>query len=137
MLRAGVPANAVGVLFRFGRPRIVQGPASVWVIPRIDELVVIYSGSQALDIPGETVTRSDGRSIVVGACVHVHVTRPLDAATKVVDYRAAVGLVTRTALQKLFREGPVENEDVRALVDDAVAPWGVRVDDVALVHQAP
>jgi len=115
-----VPAGQVGVVFRFGQSRPVLGPARVFLIPRIDDLVLFDVAPVTLEIPG--------------ARVQLRVTRPLDAATKVVDYREAVAQMTRAALNNLRRTGTVDGEAVRALVDQHVAEWGIRVDRVDLLE---
>jgi hypothetical protein len=106
------PAGEVGILFRFGRSRVVEGPKRLWLVPRIDELVVVQPGRQMLEAPG--------------ARAWVRVVRPRDAATK-------VSQLVETAMNKLAAERDMfDGEDVRALVDPLVVDWGLRVEAVDL-----
>ena len=95
----------VGIVFRFGKPRPARGPGRVWLIPRVDQLVVVDLRPTVIDIPPLVATTKDGQALSASAHVHAQIVSPEDAAVRVVDYVRATSQLSEAALRPVL--GPI------------------------------
>ena len=93
----------VGIVFRFGKPRPARGPGRVWLIPRVDQLVVVDLRPTVIDIPPLVATTKDGQALSASAHVHAQIVSPEDAAVRVVDYVRATSQLSEAALRSVTR----------------------------------
>jgi regulator of protease activity HflC (stomatin/prohibitin superfamily) len=130
-----------GVVFRLGRFRSVKGPGLYWIIPLID-------GQQKLDIRTRTVTveqqetiTRDSVTIKVDAVLWYRIFNPEKSIVFVQNYSAAVYQVALTSLRNIIgqhvldevlRDRNTINETLRAIVDEATAPWGINIEMVEM-----
>jgi regulator of protease activity HflC (stomatin/prohibitin superfamily) len=132
-----VGVHECGVRFRRGRLLDKPvGPGKVWMIPRVDQLVVVDMRASTIDVPPVEVMTKDGVPLSVIAHVYAQVVGPTDAVVCVVDYTEATSQLAQTALRAVFKEHAREaalfvRPKIEALLretnDDAAATWGVKV----------
>ena len=137
-----VDEEHVGVLVRFGKPRNPpRGPGRVWMIPRVDQLVVVDMRPTTIDLPPVVATTKDGEPLSTIAHVEAQVVSPQDAALRVVDYVQATSQLAATALCAVLKdhsrdEALFDRAKIEAIleqtINDATASWGVEVSRVEI-----
>ena len=133
-----VPPWGELVVFRWGqtRPGLVFGPGRRLVIPFIDQAELVDLREQTVRMPRQTVVTRDGSAVGVELQVRYQIVDAMTSATKVADFRGAVGVWAANQLR--VSVGQTHSADVQArrvrLADElqvklaeTVAGWGGRV----------
>ncbi|MBI2297694.1 MAG: slipin family protein [Armatimonadetes bacterium] len=131
-----------GVVFRLGRYSSTKGPGLYWLLPlgierqrKMDTRTVVMNVE-----PQETITR-DSVTIKVNAVVWYLIEDPMRAACRVQDFRTSVYQLALTTLRnvigqhfldEVLRERDKLNELIWHDIDEATAPWGVKVERVEM-----
>jgi len=142
-----VAEHELGVVFRFGKllgsPR---GPGRIWLVPRVDQLVILDMRPTVIDIPSERMLTKDGLDVDVSARVHAQVVAPEDAASRVLSYQSATLAIARAALRKVLKartrdqlrsEHASVERSAQAAIAAASAKWGVMVSSIDIEVLTP
>ncbi len=151
ILAVGVPIALSGirvakeyhrsVVFRMGRVHSTRGPGLYYQIPLIESGTMLDIRTQTVSIEQQETITKDSVTVKVNAVFWYRIADPQDAIVRVADYRQAVYQVAQTtlrnvigqhALDEVLKERDKINDMVEVIVDQATAPWGVKVEMVEM-----
>lgn len=129
------------VVFRLGRLQRLAGPGLYWIIPLFEwqamkDLRTVTAAVQQQ----ETITR-DNVPVKINAVIWYQVVDPVRAVIDVVDVDGAViqvalttlrNLIGRHSLDDVLKEQEQLAQAMRAAIDGATEPWGVKVSRVEM-----
>ena len=130
------------IVLRAGKLQGVRGPGLFWIIPIVDSVAgVVDLRIQTTPIATEKTLTRDTSPVDVDAIVFWLVNDPRRAITELVDYAAAISLVSQTSLREVIGANDlgVLLEDRRRIdtwLRDAIAEktrsWGITVQSVEI-----
>src|SRR5690349_21932760 len=125
-----------GVMFRLGRLVATRGPGVVWKIPIVDQIVKVDLRTITLNIPPQDVITKDNVPVRVNAVAYFKIVDPKDAIVQVENFMAATSQIAQTTLRavlgqhvldELLSEREKINSILQGIIDEATAPWGIKV----------
>jgi len=129
------------VAFRFGRFEALRDPGIYWLIPFVDRHFKIDTRIQTFDLKQQEAITKDRISIKINALLGLKITNPMDAITKVADYRKAVqqfsviglrNVVIQHTLDEVLGAREQINTTLRKIVDAATEPWGIKIEMIEI-----
>ena len=126
-----------GVIFRLGRllPE-PKGPGLFLLIPVVDRMVKVDLRTITLNIPPQEVITRDNVPVRVNAVAYFRIVEPKAAIVQVENYMVATSQIAQTTLRsvlgqhvldELLSERDKINSILQTIIDEATAPWGVKV----------
>src|SRR6188472_3740524 len=126
-----------GVIFRLGRllPH-PKGPGIFLLIPIVDRMVKVDLRTVTLNVPPQEVITKDNVPVRVNAVAYFRIVEPNNAIVQVENYMVATSQIAQTTLRsvlgqhlldELLSERDKINSILQAIIDEATAPWGVKV----------
>src|SRR3982750_3891206 len=120
------------VVFRLGRllpdPK---GPGLFLLIPIVDRMVKVDLRTITLNIPPQDVITKDNVPVRVNAVAYFRIVQPKDAIVQVENFMVATSQIAQTTLRSVLGELLSEREKINAIlqgiIDEATAPWGIKV----------
>ena len=126
-----------GVVFRLGRlldpPK---GPGLFLLIPIIDRMVRVDLRTITLNIPPQEVITKDNVPARVNAVAYFRIVDPKAAIVNIENFMVATSQIAQTTLRsvlgqhlldELLSEREKINSILQAIIDEATAPWGIKV----------
>ncbi len=125
------------VFFRWGHllPE-PKGPGVVWKIPFVDSVVKVDLRTITLNIPPQEVITKDNVPVRVNAVAYFRIVEPRDAIVQVENYMVATSQIAQTTLRSVLGQHTLDellserekiNEILQGIIDEATAPWGIKV----------
>lgn len=130
-----------GVIFRLGRLVGARGPGLFYVIPIIENMVVVDLRTITYDVPTQEVVTKDNVTVRVNAVIYYRVVDPEKAVTEVVDYMFATAQIAQTTLRSVIGQAELDellsereklNLRLQQIIDEATNPWGIKVTAVEI-----
>jgi len=129
------------VIFRLGRIKKggAQGPGLFFIIPCIDQCVVVDLRTVSFDVPPQEILTKDSVTVAVDAVVYYNIRNPMAAVCNVSDYTKSTKLLASTTLRnilgtKTLAELLSEREGIagglKTMIDAATDPWGIDIERV-------
>src|SRR5215475_9753915 len=126
-----------GIIFRLGRllPQ-PKGPGLFLLIPIIDRMVKVDLRTITLNIPPQEVITKDNVPARVNAVSYFRIVDPKAAIVNVENFMVATSQVAQTTLRsvlgqhlldELLSERDRINSILQEIIDEATAPWGIKV----------
>src|SRR5499433_1943502 len=126
-----------GVVFRLGRllPQ-PKGPGLFILIPIVDRMVRVDLRTITLNIPPQEVITKDNVPVRVNAVSYFRIVDPKAAIVNVENFMVATSQVAQTTLRsvlgqhlldELLSERDRINAILQGIIDEATAPWGIKV----------
>jgi regulator of protease activity HflC (stomatin/prohibitin superfamily) len=126
-----------GVIFRLGRllPE-PKGPGLFLLIPIIDRMVKVDLRTITLNVPPQEVITKDNVPVRVNAVAYFRIIDPKAAIVQVENFMVATSQIAQTTLRsvlgqhlldELLSERDKINAILQQIIDEATAPWGVKV----------
>jgi regulator of protease activity HflC (stomatin/prohibitin superfamily) len=126
-----------GVVFRLGRllPQ-PKGPGLFLLIPVIDRMVKVDLRTITLNVPPQEVITKDNVPVRVNAVAYFRIVDPKAAIVQVENFMVATSQIAQTTLRsvlgqhlldELLSERDKINAILQQIIDEATAPWGVKV----------
>jgi regulator of protease activity HflC (stomatin/prohibitin superfamily) len=126
-----------GIVFRLGRllPQ-PKGPGLFLLIPVIDRMVKVDLRTVTLTIPPQEVITKDNVPVRVNAVAYFRIVEPKSAIVQVENYMVATSQIAQTTLRsvlgqhvldELLSEREKINSILQGIIDEATAPWGIKV----------
>ena len=131
----------IGLLFRFGKYTKKLNPGINFIIPWIDNVIIVDTRVQTVDIPKQETITKDNISIMVNGVIYFKVENVEKAIMKIQQYRYAVSQYSQTALRDVVGEAELDylltnREDIadriQAIVDKETAPWGIDITSIKI-----
>src|SRR5207237_2302811 len=126
-----------GVVFRPGRlldpPK---GPGLFLLIPIIDRMVRVDLRTITLNIPPQEVITKDNVPARVNAVAYFRIVDPKAAIVNIENFMVATSQIAQTTLRsvlgqhvldELLSEREKINAILQEIIDEATAPWGIKV----------
>ena len=132
-----VPQGMEYTIERFGKFRATFGPGLHWLLPYVDRIGRRLSMmEQVLDVPSQEVITKDNAMVGVDGVVFYQVLDAPKAAYEVQQLEYAILNLTQTNLRtvmgsmdldELLSQRDIINTKLLSVVDQATAPWGIKV----------
>lgn len=128
-----------GVVLTLGKYTGMRQPGLRIVIPVLQKMYKVDMRLATVDIPRQEVITKDNVTVSVDAVVYFRVTDADKAILDVQNFRLATAqyaqaalrdVVGKVELDTLLSERDKISSEIRAIVDEATAPWGIDVPDV-------
>jgi regulator of protease activity HflC (stomatin/prohibitin superfamily) len=126
-----------GIIFRLGRllpdPK---GPGLFFLIPIVDRMVKVDLRTVTLNVPPQEVITKDNVPVRVNAVAYFRIVAPKDAIVQVENFMVATSQIAQTTLRsvlgqhvldELLSEREKINSILQGIIDEATAPWGIKV----------
>ncbi len=126
-----------GIVFRLGRlmdePR---GPGLFVLIPVVDRMVKVDLRTVTLNIPPQEVITKDNVPVRVNAVAYFRIVDPKAAIVQIENFMVATSQIAQTTLRsvlgqhvldELLSEREKINSILQTIIDEATAPWGIKV----------
>jgi regulator of protease activity HflC (stomatin/prohibitin superfamily) len=126
-----------GVVFRLGRllPE-PKGPGLFILIPVIDRMVRVDLRTITLNVPPQEIITKDNVPARVNAVAYFRIIEPKAAIVQVENFMVATSQIAQTTLRsvlgqhvldELLSERDKINAILQQIIDEATAPWGIKV----------
>ena len=125
-----------GIILTLGTYSYTLQPGLKLVIPIIQRVIKVDIRINTVDIPQQEVITKDNVPVGINGVVYYQVIRPEDAILKVKDFSYAITQYAQTALRDviggveldaLLTERQQISEQIKTIVDQETADWGVDV----------
>src|SRR4026209_948850 len=126
-----------GIIFRLGRllPE-PKGPGLFLLIPVVDRMVKVDLRTITLNIPPQEVITKDNVPVRVNAVAYFRIVEPKNAIVQVENFMVVTSQIAQTTLRsvlgqhlldELLSERDKSNAILQEIIDEATAPWGIKV----------
>jgi len=126
-----------GIIFRLGRllPN-PKGPGLFILIPVVDRMVKVDLRTITLTIPPQEVITKDNVPVRVNAVAYFRIVDPKSAIVQIENYMVATSQIAQTTLRsvlgqhvldELLSEREKINSILQGIIDEATAPWGIKI----------
>jgi len=126
-----------GIIFRLGRllPE-PKGPGLFLLIPIVDRMVKVDLRTITLNIPPQDVITKDNVPARVNAVAYFRIIDPKAAIVQIENFMVATSQIAQTTLRsvlgqhlldELLSERDKINAILQQIIDEATAPWGIKV----------
>ena len=126
-----------GIIFRLGRllPE-PKGPGLFILIPIVDRMVKVDLRTITLNIPPQEAITKDNVPVRVNAVAYFRIVEPKNAIVQVENFMVATSQIAQTTLRsvlgqhlldELLSERDKINAILKEIIDEATAPWGIKV----------
>ena len=126
-----------GIIFRLGRLLAEpKGPGLFLLIPIVDRMVKVDLRTITLNVPPQEVITKDNVPVRVNAVAYFRIVEPKNAIVQVENFMVATSQIAQTTLRsvlgqhlldELLSERDKINSILQEIIDEATAPWGVKV----------
>jgi len=131
-----------GVIFRLGRLKSPpKGPGLFLLIPVVDKMVKVDLRTVTLNVPPQEVITKDNVPARVNAVAYFRIIDPEKSVVQIENFMAATSQIAQTTLRsvlgqhvldELLSEREKINEILQRIIDEATAPWGIKVSIVEM-----
>jgi regulator of protease activity HflC (stomatin/prohibitin superfamily) len=130
-----------GVVFRLGRLSGARAPGLRLIIPLVDVMHKVSLRIVTAPIQSQGIITRDNVSVDVSAVAYYRVVDAIKSVLAIENVRAAIDQIAQTTLRKVvgqhtldqtLAETDVINLDIRRILDETTAEWGVEVTLVEL-----
>src|SRR5881275_1541275 len=130
-----------GVIFRLGRLLDPKGPGVAFLIPVVDRIVKVDLRTITLQIPPQEVITKDNVPVRVNAVAYFRIVDPKAAVVQVENYMVATSQIAQTTLRSVLGQHSLDellserekiNSILQEIIDEATAPWGIKVSIVEI-----
>jgi regulator of protease activity HflC (stomatin/prohibitin superfamily) len=126
-----------GIVFRLGRLLPApKGPGLFVLIPIVDKMVKVDLRTITLNIPPQEVITKDNVPARVNAVAYFRIVDPQAAIVQIENFMVATSQIAQTTLRsvlgqhmldELLSERDKINAILQEIIDEATAPWGIKV----------
>jgi regulator of protease activity HflC (stomatin/prohibitin superfamily) len=126
-----------GIVFRLGRllPQ-PKGPGLFFLIPIVDRMVKVDLRTITLNIPPQEVITKDNVPARVNAVAYFRIVDPQAAIVQIENFMVATSQIAQTTLRSVLGQHSLDellserekiNAILQGIIDEATAPWGIKV----------
>ena len=131
-----------GVHLRCGRIHRVIGEGFHWQYPIIDEIQTIPTSEQAIDLPNQTLTTLDHKTITISGTVRYEVVCPEQTLFNVSDYDESLQTLSMEVIGievpmiQHSESSRVLRERIQTRLEKEVFKWGINIIEVGITDNA-
>ena len=131
-----------GVHLRCGKVYRVIGEGIHWQYPVVDEIQTIPTSEQMIDLPNQTLTTRDGKSVTMSGTVRYEVVCPEKTLFNVSDYDESIQTLSMEVIgvevPKIEHRASSNalKEKIMESIELAVYPWGINIISVGITDNA-
>ena len=137
-----VNPDEAGVHLRGGMIHKVIGEGFHWQYPIYDEIQTIPTSEQAIDLPNQTMTTRDGKTVTISGTIRYEVVCPERTLFNVTDYDESLQVLS---MEVIGTEVPLidHNESSKKLrkkvcdrLEGVASRWGINIIEVGITDNA-
>jgi len=142
-----VHQSKVMIVERLGRYSRTLRPGLHVLIPFIDSIrAEVDLREQVLDYPPQSVITKDNVSAEIDTVIYYYITDPVKAIYEIIDLNQAILKLSMTTIRNIIGDLDLDrlltsrtqvNTELRAIIDEATDPWGVKVNRIELKSIEP
>ena len=141
-----VNAYEIGVRLRLGKYHDLLNPGWNFVIPFLDQVIMVDLRTQVLDVPRQEVITKDNSPTMVDAVIYFRVADGKRSVLEVTSYRQAIINMAQTTLRAVIGDMELDqvlsnrdkiNLGLRDRLDVETDKWGVKVENVEIREVDP
>lgn len=130
-----------GVVLRLGKYKALRGPGFFLIIPVIDQVIILDTRTQVMDVKPQEIMSADSSPVEVDAVVFYKIVDPKKAVLNVEDYEDAAvkmaqttlrDIVGKSTLDELLKKKEKIGDYVKKILDKNTDPWGIQVEHVEI-----
>ena len=130
-----------GILFTFGKFSKILNPGWNIVLPIIQSYSKVDIRTKVIDVPEQETITKDNVSVRINAVIYFSVFDASKAILGVEDFRYAISQLAQTTmrnavgtvtLDELLGSREKISSEICAIIDKAIDPWGIKVENVEL-----
>lgn len=130
-----------GVVLFLGKYFMTYQPGLNWIFPGIMAMYIVDLRITTVDIPQQEVITKDNVPVGINAVVYFQVEKAEDAILKIKDYTYAIAQYSQATLRDviggveldtLLTEREKIAQEIKKIVDEATASWGINVTDIKI-----
>lgn len=130
-----------GIVLTMGKFSSIRGPGWTLILPIFQSMQKVDVRIKTVDVPEQEAITKDNIPININAVIFYQVSDPQKAILDVENFYYAVSqlaqitmrnLVGTVTLEELLRDRSSISEQIKKIVDEATAQWGIQVGDVDL-----
>jgi len=130
-----------GLVVRLGRYHATADSGVLILIPFIDSLIRVDMREQVINVMPQQVITQDNVVVTVDAVIYYKVVDPVKAEFEIENFAVAATTLAQTNLRNLIGDKQLDetltardsiNTSLRAILDEATNPWGVKITKVEL-----
>ena len=124
-------------MFRLGRLfPTPKGPGLIFLIPIVDRMVRVDLRTITLTIPPQEVITKDNVPVRVNAVAYFRIVQPQEAIVQIENFMVATSQIAQTTLRSVLGQHQLDellserekiNAILQGIIDEATAPWGIKV----------
>src|SRR3954451_13319021 len=113
-----------------------KGPGLIFLIPIVDRMVRVDLRTITLNVPPQEVITKDNVPVRVNAVAYFRIVQPSDAIVQVENFMNATSQIAQTTLRSVLGQHQLDellserdkiNAILQEIIDEATAPWGIKV----------
>ena len=130
-----------GIKFSFGKFNKTMNPGWNFVIPIFQSYKKVDIRTKAVDVPEQDAITKDNVSVRINAVIYYKIFDASKAILEVENFYYAVSQLAQTtmrnvvgsvSLDELLAEREKLSESICKIIDEAIDPWGIKVENVEL-----
>jgi regulator of protease activity HflC (stomatin/prohibitin superfamily) len=135
-----------GLILRLGKYHATADSGLTFLAPLLDEMIKVDMREQVINVEPQKVITRDNVTVTVDAVIYYRVVDPVRAKFEVQHFGLAATTLAQTNLRNLVGDKTLDetlvardmiNTNLRAVLDEATNPWGVKVTRVELQRIDP
>ncbi|MBY0449858.1 MAG: SPFH/Band 7/PHB domain protein [Cyanobacteria bacterium] len=136
-----VQQSSVGMIVRLGQYVETRQAGIAWLIPFIDQMVIVDMREQVMPLPPQPVITRENVTMNIDAVTYFQVTDPFRATYEVANLHMALEKLALTSMRNIIGEMSLDqalasrdviNSRLQHTLDDATGKWGIKVNRVEL-----
>lgn len=130
-----------GVVYTFGKFSGMLGPGLRFVLPGVQQMILVDMRVRTEDIPSQDVISKDNVSVKVNAVVYFRVVEPSFAINRIEDFITATSQLAQTTLRSVLGKQDLDdmlsnreqlNKDIQEILDLQTESWGIKITHVEI-----
>jgi len=135
-----------GLILRFGKYQKTVNSGINILVPFIESIITVDMRERVLNVDPQNVITKDNVAVIVDAVVYYKVVDPVKAEFEIQNFAYAATTLAQTNMRNIVGELALDetlisrdiiNNNLRAVLDEATNPWGVKITRVEVQKIQP
>jgi regulator of protease activity HflC (stomatin/prohibitin superfamily) len=125
-----------GMIMRLGKYRALADSGLTFLVPGIEDMIKVDMRERVINVEPQRVITKDNVGVTVDAVIYYRISDPVKATFEVQNFAYAATTLAQTNLRNLIGDKQLDetltardaiNSSLRAVLDEATNPWGVKI----------